>query len=298
VVGPNHFFFGHTHNRWHGTTPPNPADAHRAIPTRPDLPGHGTRVAILDTGATNGWFPSTVSGPPDAVTEAGDGSLALDAGHGTFVTGVVLQHAPGADVVVAPVLVGNFTDEVSLVEALLALPEDIDVINLSLGGYTAGDLPPVGLQSALETLRERKPDLVVVASAGNDGWSRPSSPAALKGVIAVAALGADRHTRAAFSNFGPWVDAAAPGQDVDSSFLEWDGPIQLENGVGDGVKHDFDGWATWSGTSFAAPAVAGAIAALASTGMGASAAADRLIHGAGVRRLPGLGAILDPPVYA
>ena len=49
---------------------------------------------------------------------------------------------------------------------------------------------------------------------------------------------------------------------------------------------------------FAAPAVAGAIAALASTGMGASAAADVLIHGANVPRRPGLGAILNPTVYA
>jgi hypothetical protein len=310
VVGPNHYFHGHTHASWHTgkAAVPHPAPPHRDIPHHPNLPGRGIRVAVVDTGAENRWFPGTIRGPGDSVTlhgpgdsvtRATDGSLAADAGHGTFVTGVVLQHAPGAEVVVVPVLVDNFTDEAALTQVLLDLPDDIDVLNLSLGCYTAGDLPPTGLQSAIDTLRERNPRLVVVASAGNDGWNRPCYPAALKGVIGVAALDADRASKAEFSNFGPWVDAAAPGQDVDSSFLDWDGPVQqLTNGRGDGIRHDFDGWATWSGTSFAAPAVAGAIAALASTGLGALVAADVLIHGAGVPRLPGLGAILDPPVYA
>jgi len=100
VVGPNHFFFGHNHVWWHSAEPPNPAASHEPIPDRENLPGHGTLVAVLDTGARNPWFPATVSGAADPVTEAPDGSLAVDAGHGTFVTGVVLQYAPGAEVVV------------------------------------------------------------------------------------------------------------------------------------------------------------------------------------------------------
>jgi hypothetical protein len=295
VVGPNHFFFGQNHVWWHSAEPPNPAASREPIPDRENLPGRGTLVAVLDTGARNPWFPATVSGAADPVTEAPDGSLAVDAGHGTFVTGVVLQYAPGAEVVVVRVLNdNNFSDEANIAQALLDLPGNVDVVNLSLGGYTAGDTPPVAIESALETLRDRNPDVVVVASAGNDSWNRPAYPAALKGVIGVAALDARGFDRAPFSNFGPWVDAAAPGQDVNSSFLYWDGLVQR----GDGLKHDFDGWATWSGTSFAAPAVTGAIAALASTGLGASTAAHVLIHGPNVHRRPGLGAILDPPVFA
>ncbi|NUR57150.1 MAG: S8 family serine peptidase, partial [Catenulispora sp.] len=65
--------------------------------------------------------------------------------------------------------------------------------------------------------------------------------------VAVAALadpgGQNAAERASFSNYGWWVDAAAPGQNVVSTFLD-------------------DGYAAWSGTSFAAPYVCGRIAAL------------------------------------
>ena len=58
--------------------------------------------------------------------------------------------------------------------------------------------------------------------------------------------GLDVTGRAAFSNFGPWVDACAPAVDVVSTFFT-DFP-------------GYNGWAAWSGTSFAAPKVAGVIA--------------------------------------
>lgn len=107
-------------------------------------------------------------------------------------------------------------------------------------------------------LRTLPPTTVVVASAGNHGAKRPYNPrpiwpAAMPDVVAVAALGPDNGDGvrlAAFSNYGPWVDVAATGEDVLSTFLTFDDE-----------EHAFTGWATWSGTSFAAPRVAGAIAA-------------------------------------
>ena len=70
-------------------------------------------------------------------------------------------------------------------------------------------------------------------------------------MIAVGALGPSGH--AWFTNYGPWVDACAPGVDVVSTFFD----LTEEAGY-DG--EDFNGWACWSGTSFSAPIVAASIA--------------------------------------
>jgi subtilisin family serine protease len=127
--------------------------------------------------------------------------------------------------------------------------------------------------------------VVVVACAGNTASDRPFWPAALKQVIAVAALdGADR---AWFSNYGWWVDACTQGVGLTSCFIQFDGPRPRVNGVD---PDRFGGYATWSGTSFATPAVAGAIARMATAeGLPASAAADRILDPMAAPTLPDLG---------
>ncbi len=151
---------------------------------------------------------------------------------------------------------------------LLAL-DDVDVVNLSLGTFTVDDQPSPVVQLALETVLAGK-DRIVVAAAGNDGQAgRPFWPAAFSTaghawsdqVLAVAAH--DGNGVCTWSNTGPWVTLAAPGQDVPSTYIVH-GP-------------DFaTGWATWSGTSFAAPYVVAAIAdQLAACGT-VTAAADQV----------------------
>ncbi|MEO5877275.1 MAG: S8 family serine peptidase [Streptosporangiaceae bacterium] len=273
-LGPNHLVHGQP-LWWTG-----PADRPRPAPRR-DLPAPGpvrreVTVAVLDTGLdphpwyeTAGWFA-------DQREEVGeildaDRDLALDAqsGHGTFIAGVVLQHAPAARIRAGRVLGGDgVADELDVVRALAGL--SADVVNLSLGCHTFDDRPSPVLRQAVGALGRAT---VVTACAGNTASDRPFWPAALEQVIGVAALDGDE--RAWFSNHGPWVDACAPGVGIVSSFVRFG---------------DFAGYATWSGTSFAAPVVAGAIAAKAAEGMTNAEAAVQVMSSGPTR--PGLGTII------
>jgi len=78
---------------------------------------------------------------------------------------------------------------------------------------------------------------VIVAGAGNDGVETPFYPAAYPTVLAVAATD-ENNGRAPFSNFGSWVDLAAPGANIVTTFAGGN-------------------WGATSGTSLAAPLVAG-----------------------------------------
>ena len=206
-------------------------------------------VGVLDTGldphpwfAGRPWFRE-VREELDADDDSGQDR---QAGHGTFVAGVVLQRAPGAALRAHRALSSlGFTDDVRVAEGLRAIAKWADVVLVTSGCRTPDDECPPVLRAAL-------PDgAVVVAAAGNHGSSRPFWPAALPEVLAVGAAGPDG-VRAEFSNWGEWVDAAAPGVDVASSH------VRLVPGEPDDRTY---GCARWSGTSFAAPQIAGAVAA-------------------------------------
>jgi subtilisin family serine protease len=228
-----------------------------------DGEGDGARVAVIDTGYTpklHPWLDDRTRAAPDTL-EATDvhpqnGWLDDESGHGTFIAGVVLQRAPNATIEIAKVLdTEGYGSELDVARAILD-HADADIINLSLGCYSHDDEPPLAIA---EALRHVSPTTVVVAAAGNDSTHRPLWPAAHKRVLAVAAVDDDLE-RASFSNFGWWVDAGAPGIQVLSTFLEFDEaghtrPIRGRE------PQSFQRWARWSGTSFAAPKLAGEIAA-------------------------------------
>ncbi len=287
-VSPNHLVQGQP-MWWSG-----PADHPRRadpVPAPEAQAGGGRRdvtVAVLDTGlAPHPWYEGAdwygEHGAEDAEVLDADRDRELDAqaGHGTFIAGVVLSHAPGVRLRARRVIGGDgIGDEADVIRALAWLAEwgEADVVNISLGCHTFDDRPSPVLSRAIAALGRRT---AVVACAGNAASDRPFWPAALKPVIGVAALDGD--DRAWFSNYGWWVDASAPGVDVVSSFVRFSGP-----------RSAFDGYATWSGTSFAAPAVAGMIAGVAAReGVDAAAAADRVLDPAGRRTLPDLGVIIS-----
>ena len=297
-AGPNHVVTTQPNWRPGPADDPTPTDAVPAPPTETTVLRDVT-VAILDTGiAKHSWFTSRkwfAAVEPDVIEIPDadhDGDLDSVAGHGTFIAGVVLQQAPDAHLVIDRIISGDgVTDELELFRGLgrlrsraLTSGKTIDIVSLSLGCYTHDDKPSPLLENALNGFDRHA---VIVACAGNAGSERPFWPAALKRVIAVGSLDAAGEDRAEFSNYGWWVDACTLGEQVTSSFFNYDGPAAA------GDEH-FRGFASWSGTSFAAPRVAGAIAARAAAeGVSPAQAAADLLDSRDRPSMPDLGVLVD-----
>lgn len=212
----------------------------QAAPVLPPAEPTGVIVAVVDTGvdSSHPWFASHLL-PGRSFIGAPEDWSDTD-GHGTHVAGIVRQADPSARILPVDVFGTNRStrDDVVAAGIVWAIENGARVVNLSLGGTT----PSSSLDAAIEFARSR--DVVVVAAAGNlrEQGSPPSYPAANELTLAVAALDAAR-APAHFSNRGIYVDIAALGVGVTSS---------VPGG----------GFVTMSGTSMAAPFVAGAAARL------------------------------------
>jgi serine protease len=125
------------------------------------------------------------------------------------------------------------------------------VINMSLGGQS---LCSTTVQNAINTARGLGTTIVV--AAGNSKMAASKfSPANCKGVITVAATGRTG-AKAPYSNFGPEVDVAAPGGNMDKG-TEFGILSTLNSG---GASAGADNYQYYQGTSMATPHVAGAAA--------------------------------------
>jgi subtilisin family serine protease len=235
--------------------------------------GTGTVVAVLDGGVNAGnqdlagslWTNNSeipgnhVDDDNDGFIDDVNGADWVDrdgtpndtGGHGTHVAGTIAAAAgnqfagagvaPGAKVMPLRFLDGNGSGTVAdaLAAVDYAIVHHANVINASWGGPDFS--PP--LRDAFA--RAGAAGITIVAAAGNDGVSNDNSPTYpasfnLPNLISVAASD-KRDQLADFSNYGSLVGVAAPGTDIVST-------------LGTGI-----GW--MSGTSMAAPHVAG-IAAL------------------------------------
>jgi subtilisin family serine protease len=88
----------------------------------------------------------------------------------------------------------------------------IRVVNASFGQFQRNRAIAVIVAS----LRRTGNGIVVIAASGNEDTMLRSYPAALADVVAVSALDASNN-KASFSNFGNWVDVAAPGTGIPST---------------------------------------------------------------------------------
>lgn len=262
-VGPNHVFGGEPLYQAGPGGEPSPAEP--APGPWPTAAADAPKVAALDTGIPADLASQhpelfqrivTEGDDIDPLFSSGD-LLEHDAGHGTFVSGILMQLAPWLRIDPEKVLdQAGLGDDAQITLGMAKAA--CTLVNASLGGYTHDDMPPPAFQAFLA---KRDPESVLVAAAGNNSQGRPFWPAAFKHVIAVGAV--DNRNgqikRAAFSNFGDWVDCCAPGVEIRSTYVK--GEWRLDAPGDDGSVEQLDGWACWSGTSFATPHVTAAIAA-------------------------------------
>jgi serine protease len=162
----------------------------------------------------------------------------------------------------------------------------IDVLSLSINYYHETPTDELFDPTLYEILADLSANgTLVVCSAGNDATTRPSFPAAfgpwsngegpvaqdpeVLPIVSVGALNPNGATDAIFSNAGPWVRAHEIGASVVSTLpAVFDGGYQpaIETAHDGRTRASLDpddfsgGFGLWSGTSFAAPLLAGRIA--------------------------------------
>ncbi|MEL3953780.1 S8 family peptidase [Stenotrophomonas bentonitica] len=281
--------------------------------------GAGVVVAVIDTGITNhpdlnanllpGYdFISDAAmardgggrdnNPNDegdwyAANECGSGIPASNSSwHGTHVAGTVAAVTNNSTGVagtafnakVVPVRVlgkcGGYTSDIAdaivwasggTVSGVPANANPAEVINMSLGG---GGSCSTTYQTAINGAVSR--GTTVVVAAGNSNTNVSSSvPANCANVIAVAAT-TSAGARASFSNYGTGIDISAPGQGILST---------LNSGT---TVPGSASYASYNGTSMAAPHVAGVVALVQSVAPTAlSPAAIESLLKSTARPLPG-----------
>ena len=230
--------------------------------------GNGVYVAILDTGIDQD-HPELASKIVANKNMTDSASVDDMYGHGTHVAGIVAATAnnglggsgvaPQASLMNVKVLSDSGSGATTWIAngMIWAADNGAQVINMSLGST----LPSTTLQNAVNYAWGK--GVVVVAAAGNNGRNIRFYPAYYGNCLAVAATDA-KDARASFSNYGTWVDIAAPGSIIYSTLPNH--PAEM------GASLSY-GWA--SGTSMATPFVAGAAALVWSSPYGTSATAVR-----------------------
>lgn len=196
------------------------------------------KVAVID-GGVDFDHPALEGKAVSAHDYVDDDGLAFDepgganSGHGTFVAGIIHLVAPDAEIRAYRVSgLDGSSDGYLVAEAIMqAIVDGCQIVNLSLVTTARHE----AIASAIEYAETF--NTLVVAAAGNGQHDTPLYPASDPYVLAVGAVDADG-SPAAFSNRANYVDVWAPGENIYSPYLD-------------------EGYAWWSGTSFAAPFVAG-----------------------------------------
>ncbi|MDB5099105.1 MAG: peptidase [Cyanobacteria bacterium RYN_339] len=212
--------------------------------------GEGITIAVVDTGvaANQPDLAGQVLPGLDLVNHDNDASD--DHGHGTHVAGTIAALAnnglgvagvaPHAKILPIKVLdaQGTGTNQAIADGIVEAATRGAKIINMSLGGPSSSE----SIRRAIAKVQAM--GVVVICAAGNDNVSDNFYPAACDEVIGVASVDS-AYKKSYFSNFGGYIDIAAPGSSI--------GSLNFKGGT-----------LTMSGTSMASPHVAGTAALLLS----------------------------------
>lgn len=245
--------------------------------------GTGVTVAVIDSGIAQNHLDLSgnllmadaydfISDPASAGDNSGMDMDPNDEGvsfHGSHVAGIIAADGDNDigisgvayDAKVLPLRVIGINDEATTFDIATAvlyaarltnasgrLPsEAADIINLSLGGYGESSFLNSAIQSAIGE------GIIVIAAAGNNSSSGLFYPAAYSGVVGVSSVNNDE-TLSSFSNFGSFVDVAAPGG-TGFNDIRFDG---FQDGILSTIYASE--YAEYMGTSMAAPHVAGVAA--------------------------------------
>lgn len=212
------------------------------VPSDNEKWGEGVTIAIMDTGVADHPALDGTAIERISLIDSTENQDSEYNGHGTAIASLIGgdQHAgiaPGANLLSIQVMDSTGTgDSFTLATGIVeAVDRGAAVISMSLGSYGYSST----LEKAIAYAQEN--NVILVASAGNDGMGELTYPARFDGVIGVSAVDAESQ-RAEFSNFSEAVDIAAPGVGVYAAWGQ-------------------DDWTSFSGTSAATPFVAGSIAA-------------------------------------
>lgn len=258
-------------------------DADINAPTAWDITTGSAKVAILDTGIDQAH--PDLSSKIDFQQNFTDSSSVDDFyGHGTHVSGIVAATTnngtgvagvcPNCRLLNVKVLNDSGSGAYSWISngIIWATNNGAKVINMSLGG----SVKSTTLEKAVNYAWNH--GVVVVAAAGNSASPSKTYPGAYTNAIAVASTN-NLDRKSSFSSYSAkWIDIAAPGENIFSTFPTH--PYKINKSQG----YDFG-----SGTSMATPMVSGTAALIWSTGYGTSVSSVRNRLESTADKIPGTG---------
>ncbi|CAH0343820.1 S8 family peptidase [Bacillus sp. CECT 9360] len=200
-------------------------------------------IAVIDTGVDLN-HPDLRRRVTEGYNVLADNNIPQDDnGHGTHVSGIIASETNNREGVagltwfnkimpIKAMSAAGYGTTFDIAKGIIwAVDHGADVINLSLGNYHPSSLMKEAVEYAYAN------NVVLVSAAGNENTSDASYPAIYPEVLSVSAVSYTGE-RASFSNYGDYIDVAAPGVQIPSTYVNRQ-------------------YAAMSGTSMASPHVAG-----------------------------------------